>query len=104
MARLAVAWSDAHVSPQESQMRAAHGSPTSCPVPASVALVAYVRHCITKMNTNLGFSIHIPGMGRQPVPLAEQDKHAKLLGDAVVAAIERNFAPADRKIAVRSPL
>lgn len=26
-----------------------------------------LSHCVTKMNTNLGFSAHIPGMGRQPV-------------------------------------
>jgi hypothetical protein len=100
MSRLKAAWNDPHVSPQESQMRAAHGGPESCPVTAGVALVAYVRHCITKMNTNLGFSLHIPGMGRQPVPMAEQEKHALLLGNALVEAIARDFAPDQRTVAV----
>lgn len=100
MSRLKAAWTDPHVSPQESQMRAAHGGPETCPVTPSVALAAYVRHCITKMNTNLGFSLHIPGMGRQPVPVAEQERHALLLGNALVAAIARDFAAGHRTIAV----
>lgn len=103
MSRLKAAWSDPHVSPQESQMRATHGGPDSCPVSPGVALVAYVRHGITKMNTNLGFSLHIPGMGRQPVAIAEQERHALLLGDALVAAIARDFAPGHRNVAVSAP-
>jgi len=98
LARLKAAWSDARVSPQEAAMRAAHGGPGDMPVPPAVALVAYVRHCIVKMNTNLGFSQHIPGMGRQPVSFVEQERHAKQLGAAVVAAIARDFEPKHRTV------
>jgi len=61
-------------------------------------LAQYLRHAITKMNANMGFGVHIPGIGRQPVSAVDQGRHAKRLGTAVVQAIERDFLPEHRCI------
>ena len=68
------------------------------PYAPEVVLAQYVRHCITKMNANLGWGVHIPGMGRQPVSPLEQERHFKLLGLRLVEAIERDFTPAQRRV------
>ena len=99
MTRLERAWTDPAVSTQELEMRAKCGASNKLPVSPAVALTAYVRHCITKMNTCMGFSAHIPGMGRQPLGAGEQERHVKQLGAALVAAIGRDFAAPDRSIA-----
>ena len=80
-------------------MRAKCGASNKLPVSPAVALTAYVRHCITKVNTCMGFSAHIPGMGRQPLGAGEQERHVKQLGAALVAAIGRDFAAPHRSIA-----
>merc|ERR1711971_647189 len=64
--------------------------------------MGYVRHVITKMNMNLGFGMHIPGIGRRPVMAYEQVRHTKMLGTALEEAIERDFAAPHRSIASRS--
>ena len=46
-------------------------------VPPDYILAEYVRHAITKMNTNLGFDVHQPGIGRQPLSDPALDQHAK---------------------------
>ena len=56
-------------------------------VPPDYILAQYVRHAITKMNTNLGFDAHQPGIGRQPLSDAALDQHAK-------ARLRRPLAPA----------
>jgi len=99
MTRLERAWKDPAVSTQELEMRAKCGASNKLPVSPAVALTAYVRHCITKMNTCMGFSAHIPGMGRQPLGAGEQERHVKQLGAALVAAIGRDFAAPHRSIA-----
>ena len=63
-----------------------------------IILAQYARHAITKMNTNLGFSQHTPGLGRQPVSDREMEAHLEKLGKALVAAIERDFGPDERAI------
>ena len=46
-------------------------------VPPDYILAQYLRHAITKLNTNRGFDAHQPGIGRQPLSDAALDQHAK---------------------------
>lgn len=73
-----------------------HGVDSELPVPAPCALVAYAAHAIVKMNSQLGFGRHTPGLGRQPASDHEATRlHAKA-GSTIVAAVYRDFEPADR--------
>ena len=71
---------------------------TPMAIESYIILAQYARHAITKMNTNLGFSQHTPGLGRQPVSDREMEAHLEKLGKALVAAIERDFGPDERAI------
>ena len=102
MGRLEAAW-------QEQQQR--RGSPdgsadgeaaAAMPVPVECALAQYCVHCITKMNANMGFGTHMPGMGRQPVPAHEVERHIRQLASAISAAVKRDFP--DELPAEASPL
>ena len=44
----------------------------------------------------LGFGVHIPGLGRQPISPPEQEKHLKLMCNGVLEAVSRDF-PADKR-------
>ena len=66
------------------------------PVSPFCALAAYVSHCICKMNTQLGFGPHTPGLGRQPSSEMEAARLHAQLGQAVVDAIQRDFDVPDR--------
>ena len=59
---------------------------------------AYVRHAISKLNANLGFGPHIPGIGRQPVTVHEQSRHLSRLSHALVDALGRDFAEEHRQL------
>ena len=78
---------------------AARSASASSLVAFQLPLADRKSHCITKMNTCMGFSAHIPGMGRQPLGAGEQERHVKQLGAALVAAIGRDFAAPHRSIA-----
>lgn len=82
------------------EWQATHGDEQVLPPGLSpeMALAAYYRHALTKMNMQLGWGAHIPGLGRQPASALEQERHLKQLGVAIVAAIERDFAPEHRSI------
>ena len=67
------------------------------PAPAEVALAQYCTHIICKMNANLGFGTHTPGLGRQPVSEGEASRYFDLLGKHLLKAVERDFDEADRK-------
>ena len=45
------------------------------PISPLCALAQYVVHCIAKMNANLGFGLHVPGVGRSPTSQRETEKH-----------------------------
>jgi len=76
-------------------------APATLELPPECLLGAYVRHAITKMNTCLGFGVHMPGQGRQPTLPYEQDRHHKLIGTALAEALKRDFEPAQRCIGSR---
>ena len=44
-------------------------------ISADLVLACYVRHAVTKMNMNMGFDVHQPGVGRQPLPPSQLDEH-----------------------------
>ena len=73
-----------------------HGDGMPCPVPASCALAAYASHAICKMNSQLGFGMHTPGLGRQPSSEHEAARLHAQVGTALVAAIVRDFEEPDR--------
>ena len=66
------------------------------PIPPLCALAQYATHSITKMNANLGFGPHMPGIGRQPTPQRDTEAHFKRLGEALVSAIQRDFNKPDQ--------
>jgi hypothetical protein len=72
----------------------ADGSPL--PVSARHALAAYAAHTICKLNAQLGFGSHTPGLGRQPVSDTQAAQLHQRLGVALVEAIARDFDEADR--------
>jgi len=73
-------------------------SAETLPISPELALAQYVRHAVTKMNLNLGFGGHVPGLGRQPIMPDEQVRHGELVSKAIMEAIERDFEPAHRCI------
>jgi len=73
-------------------------APAKLHLAPEVVLGQYIKHAITKMNLNLGFGQHVPGLGRQPIMPEEQDRHSELVSSAVMEAIERDFEPAHRRV------
>jgi hypothetical protein len=73
------------------------------PVPPKCALAQYMVHCISKMNTNLGFSHHTPGAGRFPCSTSGAESHFQMLGKTLAEAVERDFEPEERNLGT-SPL
>ena len=69
---------------------------SSMPVPPQYALAQYASHSICKMNAQLGFGMHTPGLGRQPCAEYEAARLHEQLGKALVEAIVRDFDEADR--------
>lgn len=69
---------------------------TPFPVPPQFVLAQYVSHCICKMNTQLGFGQHTPGLGRQPASDHEAARLHDQVGRAIVEAVQRDFEEADR--------
>eukprot|EP00965_Chrysotila_dentata_P140961 4659933-Pleurochrysis_carterae.AAC.1 len=53
-------------------------SAETLPISPELALAQYVRHAVTKMNLNLGFGGHVPGLGRQPIMPDEQVRHGEV--------------------------
>jgi len=76
-------------------------APAKLHLAPELVLAQYVRHAIIKLNTNLGFEAHIPGIGRQPINDHERGRHSKLVGAALVQALERDFAAAHRFVGAR---
>ena len=74
-----------------------------CPIPPNLALTQYVRHLVIKMNMQLGFGQHIPGLGRQPISPPEQDLHIKKLIKAIEKAVESDFPPNQRSLSAEMP-
>jgi len=72
--------------------------PPPLPVPVNCALAQYVSHCIVKMNTQLGFTAHVPGVGRTPTTVREQELHFKKTSIAIIEAIARDFAEDERRL------
>jgi hypothetical protein len=72
--------------------------PPTLPVPVNCALAQYVSHCIVKMNTQLGFTAHVPGVGRTPTTVREQELHFKKTSVAIIEAIARDFAEDERRL------
>ena len=68
------------------------------PVPPVCALAAYCTHAITKMNTNIGFGAHMPGIGRQQISPRESTAHYQKLGEALLAAISRDFGKSEQSL------
>ena len=62
----------------ERWQRAQSSCSAGADIPPEFILAQYVRHIITKMNTNLGFDLHQPGVGRQPLSEAALDHHANV--------------------------
>ena len=90
MVRLREAWE------QRRALDPSGSVPEEQPVSAACALAQYCSHVITKMNANLGFGPHMPGMGRQQVTPHESNIHFKRLADALLQAIQRDFDKADQ--------
>lgn len=67
-------------------------------VPSECVLAQYVLHCVAKLNVAFGFGPYVLGVGRQPASGDEQERHLQRLGVAIIAAVERDFAPAHRKL------
>ena len=63
MPRLRAAWAEHH------RVRALETP--DFPVAPVHALAQYIVHCIGKMNLNLGFGAHMPGVGRNPISMRE---------------------------------
>jgi len=66
-------------------------------------LTQYVRHLLIKTNMQLGFGMHIPGLGRQPIPPPEQERHLKLMCAGILEAVTRDFPPDQRKLSAQMP-
>lgn len=60
-------------------------------VPTELLVGAFVRHAVHKMNMQLGFGAHVPGVGRQPISQMQQARHAKILAVSVLEAVQRDF-------------
>lgn len=60
-------------------------------------LLAYIAHAMHKMNCIHGFVAHMPGMSRQPVSQYAQFRHLKMLGQALLAGVQRDF-PAEQQM------
>jgi hypothetical protein len=84
MKRLRSAWAESH------------GESSELPVTPQCALAQYATHAICKMDANLGFGQHAPGIGRSPQPEYELTRYYEQLGKALVAAIQRDFEERDR--------
>ena len=87
MARLATAWKLRH---------ADESLPGS--ISPELALTQYTRHLMCKCNMQLGFGLHFPGLGRQPISPKDQEVHAGKLSAAVIDAVRRDFAPDQRRL------
>ena len=87
MARLAAAWKLRH---------ADESLPGS--ISPELALTQYTRHLVCKCNMQLGFGLHFPGLGRQPISPKDQEVHAGKLSAAVIEAVRRDFAPDQRRL------
>jgi len=88
MPRLRAAWAEHH------RVRALETP--DFPVAPVHALAQYIVHCIGKMNLNLGFGAHMPGVGRNPISMRESEVHFKKLGEKLIEAIQRDFPAAER--------
>ena len=67
-------------------------------IPPELAYCQYLTHCVTKLNSNHGFGMHIPGLGRTPVGQQEQEDYLKRAVAAAIDSTERDFSPAQRVI------
>ena len=70
------------------------------PVPVECALAQYASHAVCKMNAQLGFGPHTPGLGRQPCTEMETQRYLNQLGKAIVEAIDRDFEEEQRAFGV----
>ena len=62
---------------------------TGPPTLASECVVAqYACHCVSKLNACLGFGLHSPGGGRQPISTYARASHVQRVATSVAEAIE----------------
>ena len=74
------------------------GEGVAMAIEPSLAHAQYVVHSLTKLNSSLGFGMHIPGLGRAPVNEAQAEEHLQRTVSAILEATARDFPPEQRAI------